>query len=151
MMSTTIFRIIFDFVVECQPRFCQDSDWEPTLTFVVIDRCTLLLTIMFADIIFAEDIDFIVIMMMMVQCQPLAFTFILLPIYCCRGQWNYKYVCPLPSHQESLLGPEASPESPDDLELLTIPRMTVIRSHSLLKWSQECRNSENFSKPRGEE
>ena len=86
---------------------------------------------MFADIIFAEDIDFIVIIMM-VQCQPPAFTFILRPIYCCRGQWNYKYVCPLPSNQESLLGQEASP---DDLELSTIPRMTVIRSHSLVCWN----------------
>ena len=44
----------------------------------------------------------------------------------CEANKNYKYVCP-PSL--SLLGRLlASPESPDDLELMTISRMTVIRS-----------------------
>ena len=78
-----------------------------------------------------------------------AFTFILLLIYRCRGQWNTSmHVCPpLPS-----LGTTEGGISWISWWSWTLQYpgwLSLVRL--LLKWSQECRNSENFSKPRGEE
>ena len=160
IISTTTF-VIFLFVrlICCQRTstlfyssrsFCLDQTENlPALTFASTDRC-IILTTMFGDNITHCRGHWLVIMNDDGSMSARSFHFYLPPDLSlpCEANETTSMFVPFPLLGQLL----ASPESPDDLELLTISRMTVIRSLVCsLKWSQECQNSENFSKPRGEE
>ena len=85
-----------------------------------------------------------ILIMMMVHCHPSpAFTLILLQI-CCDPEANETVqVCPLPS-------PGITGISWISWWSWTQQYTEWVSLVCRLKWSQECRNSENFSNPRGE-